>query len=448
MKANPSLRRKRFFVLAVAAFAVSLLCLGCRPGPPTQGPHATLDAYSAYTPYQRQRSDWPTQAWKTVNPNEVGMDATLLQKAADYAFKRTGDEKDRKGLRTDGLLIVRQGRIVFERYARQFKQDTPHLTWSVSKSVVNTLYGIAEKQGILKRNDLASRYMPQLKQGSKAKLTVTHLLRMSSGLFWDEGYEASPLKSEAIKMLYTAGRDDMGGYAATRHHRYLPDTHWYYSSGTSNILMAMLRNKLGSNQAVTEFIWKQLFAKLGIKSAVWERDASGTFVGSSYLYATPRDMARIGYLYLNDGIWEGKRLLPKDWVKFTASAAPADKKGHYGAHWWLNAGRPSKGIASRWPAAPADTFSASGHWGQYIIVIPSLDLVIVRTGDDRSTRFNRNTLLKLVIAALKNPSQRTIPRMAVPKTRTVNASVNGGRAAPPVMRKDKQPNAPRPRGGQ
>ena len=236
-------------------------------------------------------------------------------------------------------------------------------------------------------------------------ITLRHLLQMRPGLYWNEGYESSPLKSSVLAMLYTAGRKDMASFTAQQPMRYRPGTFWYYSSGNSNLLMAILRNAV-TPQHYVRFIWKELFGKIGMKNVVWERDNSGTFVGSSYLYAPPRQLAKFGYLYLNDGIWKQERILPKGWVRFSSTVSPADPVGHYGAHWWLNAGRPSKGISKRWSHAPTDTICASGHWGQYIFVIPSLDLVIVRTGDDRDHSFNRDRLLELIIASISKTTQK------------------------------------------
>jgi len=147
-----------------------------------------------------------------------------------------------------------------------------------------------------------------------------------------------------------------------------------------------------------------------MKKVVWERDVAGTFVGSSYIFTTSQDMARFGYLFLNDGIWEGKRLLPQGWVAYSTTIAPAyyttklSKSDMadpaYGALWWLNRDIPEKNMKRAFPDAPDDMFIAMGHWGQYIFIIPSLDMVIVYTGDNRDDAFNINTFLKLIIDSI------------------------------------------------
>ncbi len=391
------LRYRMWLLLWVCG--LGMVWQGCKKKAVVAGASKLFSRFSAYKAYPRQRTYWPTLGWKVKSPGEVGMNAGALKKAMSYAFARTGDEKDRKGIRTDGVVIIHKGYLVHEQYARKFNAKTSHLTWSASKSFVNALFGIAEHKGLLKRSDLASKYYKAMSSGVAGKVTVQHLLNMVSGLCWSEGYEASPLKSTVIKMLYTAGREDMARFAVQQGMCFLPATRWYYSSGTSNLLMGLLRNIVTPSK-FEAFVWKELFDRIGMKDVTWERDGSGNFVGSSYLYAPPRQLAKFGYLYLNDGVWNGKRLFPKDWVSFSTTTPKADPKGIYGAQWWLNTGRPKQGVSRRFPDAPADTFLASGHWGQYIFVIPSRDLVIVRVGDDRDKSFDRNTFLKLVLASL------------------------------------------------
>lgn len=232
---------------------------------------------------------------------------------------------------------------------------------------------------------------------------------MSSGLFWDEGYESSPLKSLVIAMLYTRGRRDMGRFAAEQEVVHPPGQRFYYSSGTSNLLSLALRHALGDERYQTYF-WDELYNILGMRHVTMERDMSGTFVASSYMYLPPRELAKFGFLYLNDGVWDKKRVLPEGWVKYTVTMAsayyttpltPTLAKDNPGAHWWLNLGIPERGVAPPWPRAPRDTFAAEGHWGQFLFVIPSLDLVIVRTGDDRDGSFDVNTFLGLISESVK-----------------------------------------------
>ncbi len=387
----------RAWLLVVLTVSV----VGCKGREIPKGHAPQGKRISAYKAMTRTRAYWPNQGWKTKTPAELGIRKDALDKAFAYAFQRTGDEINRKGIRTDGVVVIYRGYLVKEQYARKYKANTSHLAWSMTKSFVNALYGRAIKEGLVSLDDTAAKYIKEIKDSLMRKVTIRQLLNMTSGLCWNEGYEASPLKSTVIKMLYTAGRDDMGGFAVKQGMCFQPATHWYYSSGTSNLLMKILSVIL--KKKYHSYPWTHLFDVLGMKNVTWERDASGNFVGSSYLHASPRQLAKFGFLYLNDGVWNGKRLFPADWVHFTDTVPAADPLGIYGAHWWLNVGRPEKNVRPRFPNAPRDTMVASGHWGQFLFVIPSLDLVVVRMGDDREKAFNRNTFLKLLIASL--PSQ-------------------------------------------
>ena len=186
------------------------------------------------------------------------------------------------------------------------------------------------------------------------------------------------LNSDVIRMLFTS--DDMAAFAAARDLAAPPGTRWAYASGTTLIIARAIRNVLGSDSAYVRFPRETLFDRIGMSSAVIETDAAGTFVGSSLMYATARDWARFGQLYLNDGTWSGERILPDGWVEFTRTPAPADSSRSYGAHFWL--GVPSD-PASPATALPDGSLQAAGHEGQYLTILPSHGAVIVRLGRTR-----------------------------------------------------------------
>ncbi len=366
---------------------------------------------SLFAPPKVTRDYWPTRGWRVKRPEDVGMSPAKLKAMNEYAFTRVGPEAERTGIRTDGLVIIKNGYLVFEKYAGGFDKDRVHLTWSVSKSFTNALYGIAVKEGRLKVGDPAYKYYKALDRGEHRKITIDHLLRMSSGLYSNETYEASPLKSTVNAMLFTTGHKDMAAYAASQDFEAAPGEKWEYASPTPNLLMAMLKSVMNAAE-YERYPWDRLFGVIGMGNAVWERDAAGTFVGSSYVYATPRDMAKFGYLFLNDGMWEGRRVLPEGWVRYSTTLAPAyleteldaEDRGdaNYGALWWLNMGVPEKGLPPVYPDAPRDMFMATGHWSQMIYVIPSLDMVIAYTGDTREKpSFDRNRFLKLIIDSIE-----------------------------------------------
>jgi CubicO group peptidase (beta-lactamase class C family) len=356
-------------------------------------------------------SYWPTRKWKIRTPKSLGMNESLLKEMEKYTLNRQKPEKDRKGIRTDGIVIIHKGYLVFEKYGGGFNKDKIHITWSDAKSYVNALYGIAVKEKRIKIENQAWKYYPSLNRGQHKAITVDMLLRMSSGLYTNETYEASPLKSTVNAMLFTSGHRDMAAYCARQKLEYKPDTRFEYSSPTPNLLMAMLKNTM-SKKDYNNYPWKKLFNVLGMKNIVFEQDAAGTFIGSSYIYSTPRDMARFGFLYLHDGIWENKRILPKGWVTYSTAITQAfyttkdftadESKNHsYGALWRLNRDIPEIGKKRVFPDVPEDCFMARGHWGQFIYVIPSKNLVVVYTGDNRDKSLDENKFLKYIVDSIK-----------------------------------------------
>jgi CubicO group peptidase (beta-lactamase class C family) len=336
--------------------------------------------------------NWPAEQW-SQGPQVSG---PALEALEDYAFE-TRDDTTRKGIRTDALLVIRDGQLVYERYAWPTTVDTPHLTWSISKSLMAIVLGVAYGEGRFTLQDPAAKFYPSLQK--HPAISMADLLHWASGLDWQEDYEYAPLKSSVVAMLYTRGRSDMAAFSAEHGEFSAPGQAFRYSSGDSNLLSAILKSMLGAKYP--DYPWTALFEPLGIRSAVWETDASGTFVASSYAYLTARDLARVGLLMQRDGRWSDRQLLPKDWVEFSRQPfvhyQAQQDEAVPGAHWWLN--RAVDGAAKPWPDAPADTFAALGHWGQALYVIPGEKLVIVRYGDDRDGSYQHNELLKRALAA-------------------------------------------------
>ena len=327
-------------------------------------------------------------------PRVVG---PAVQALEDYAFP-TRDDASRQGIRTDALLVIRDGQVVYERYAAPTTADTPHLTWSISKSLMAAVLGVAYAEGRFKLDDPAARFYPPM-QGHP-QVTLADLLHWASGLDWQEDYEYAPLNSSVVAMLYTRGHTDMAGFVAQHGEYSTPGSSFRYSSGDSNVLAAALKQMLGA-QRYADYPWTALFEPLGIRSATWETDSSGTFVASSYAYMTARDLARIGLLMQRNGRWGARQVLPRDWVAFNLQPFAHYRAGQDGAvpggHWWLN--RAVDGAEKPWSDAPDDTFAALGHWGQALYVVPSENLVIVRYGDDRDASYQHNELLKRVLVA-------------------------------------------------
>lgn len=307
---------------------------------------------------------WPVgNAPVAVLPDDV--DAGALEAAIATAF--TEDDPEGRERNTRAVVVVRDGELLAERYGDGFDADTALLGWSMAKSVANALIGHAVLEGRLDLDEPVVR--PGWEDDARADITLEHLLTMTSGLRFEEVYDPG---TDATQMLFTP--QDTGAYGAAQPLVHEPGTVWSYSSGTTNLLCDLAQEATGSG---VELAHEVVFAPLGMSSAVLEPDTSGGLVCSSFLYATARDWARFGQLYLDDGVWEGERLLPPGWVEasFTPVATATDTP--YGYQWWLNEG-PDTSL--RMPSVPADAAWASGNEGQQVVVIPSEGLVVVRLG--------------------------------------------------------------------
>jgi CubicO group peptidase (beta-lactamase class C family) len=317
---------------------------------------------------------WPTREWPQSAPGP-DVDGAALARALDAAFAEPGAPPAR---RTRAVLVVHRGRIVAERYAPGFDRDTMLPGWSIAKSLTNALCAILVREGRLHVGRPADVPGWRGPDDARARITIDQLLRMSSGLAWTERYDRLP--STVLQMLFGSGRLDMAAYAARQPPAAPADTLWYYSSGTSAILSGVIRRAFTSDADYHAFPRRALFERLGMRRTLFETDASGTIVGSSYVQTTARDLARFALLYLRDGVWEGERVLPDGWVDYTRTPTPTAPAGEYGAHFWLNAGVPSRGVAPPMRGVPDDALLAHGKDGQSVVIVPSRDLIVVRLG--------------------------------------------------------------------
>ena len=307
------------------------------------------------------------------------VDYQQLQKAIDGAFANAEVQKTRT------VLVAYKNHVIAEKYADGFTKDTPILGWSMTKSVLATLYGILEFQGKI---DLAEPAPVDSWQSDERKnITLNHLLRMQSGLAWDEDYSGI---SDVTRMLFMDA--DMTRAQEKKEALAQPTEIWNYSSGTSNLLSGILRNQFETHQEYLDFPYKALIDKIGMHSMLIEADMMGNYVGSSYGWANTRDWAKFGMLYLNKGNWIGEQLFDTDWVNYITTPT-AHSDGTYGGHFWLNA-------EGKYPDVPKDLYSANGYQGQHVFIIPSKDLVVVRTGLAESPDFDVNGFLREVIKAI------------------------------------------------
>ena len=299
-----------------------------------------------------------------------GVDYAAIEAALDAAFA----DKDAA---TRSILVVKDGAVIAERYADGFSAQTPFLSWSMAKSVTATMVGAAMLRGLV---DLEAPAEVSEWRGDakRAAIAWNNLLQMQSGLAFDETY-ADP-NSDVSEMLFRAR--DAGGVAARQRLAHPPGTFWSYSSGTTNLIQRTLRETLEANDVgYHAFARDAIFEPIGAASFTLEPDASGTFIGSSFVYATARDWAKLGLLYLNDGVADGVRLLPEGWSRYVAAPASASN-GFYGAQFWLN--HPgTDGRPKYMPGVPDDAYLMAGHEGQYVLIVPDRRLIVVRTGMTR-----------------------------------------------------------------
>jgi len=321
-------------------------------------------------------------------PSEVNREK--LSQVLDEAFKEPGQDSRRN---THAIVVVYKGRIIAEKYAPNISGSTPLLGWSMTKSWINALVGVLVKDGKLDIMQPAPIKAWKGKADPRRKITLDQLLRMSSGLEFEEVYGPG---SDAVYMFYES--NSMADYAAAKSLRTEPDGEWYYSSGTTNIIARIVRDTVGGSLInVNKLARQQLFDKLGMFSALIEPDPSGSFVGSSYGFATARDWARFGVLLQNDGVWEGDRILPEGWVKYSTTSTPLAPQGKYGAQYWLNAGEKKDPNNKLFPSLPNDLYYQGGYNGQIVAVIPSRDIVFVRLGVTLDGSWSPDAVIKQVL---------------------------------------------------
>jgi CubicO group peptidase (beta-lactamase class C family) len=333
--------------------------------------------------------DWPNG--NRLQKKDTGYDATALAAAIKLAFEEPGQSTTG----TRALVVIHDGEIVAEQYAEGFSYQSKLGGWSMAKSITSALVGIFVRHKKLSLPDCV--LSPEWKNDQRSSISLTHLLQMSSGLGWWEYYTAP---SDVTNMLFNEG--SVARLALGKKLKNKPGVRFKYSSGTTNIISYLMRQVLGED-LYHRFPYEELFYKIGMFDTVLEVDAAGTFVGSSYCYATARDWGRFGLLYLNGGIFNGEQILPKGWVDFTTTPTTGTvsrKDGNYGAHWWLN--KPGRHGAKRYPNVPDDCFTALGYEGQYIWVIPSHKLVIVRLALEKRNKLEPNLFLPALIKAFRS----------------------------------------------
>ncbi len=347
---------------------------------------------------------WPTGGWQEA-PLPAEVDSARLQAVLDRAF---GEQSTGLNHQFDAALAVHRGRIVFERYRPGFgDQTTVHRSWSMAKSYTQALVGILVRDGKLEVR--APAPVPEWSDPTDPRhlITTDEMIRMASGLAWKEDYFAPD--SDTLAMLGGAGKADMAHYAASKPLEVPPDSRVRYSTGTTCIVSGVIGSIVGRGDRYKAFIQQELLDPLGVLSADTSPgfDGAGNLVGGSVFDANARAFAKLGYLYLRGGKWDGRQILPEGWVDYarTATPAPAGTPG-YGAGWWVE------------PKHPGE-FRAGGFGGQHIVVVPQKDLVVVLLSD-RMDGLDGDVRDDLV-AAFDAVPDVTVPRVIDPASVPTNS---------------------------
>lgn len=322
--------------------------------------------------------------------------------------------KNKDGYRTDALVIMHHDQIIYEKYDRGYNKDTRHYAWSISKTITGALIGAAVQKGDLKIDDPIEQYLGPLgyqeyfdRNPDKQKMTVGDLMDWGSGFEYSEEYEQADSRTDSsvIQQLYSRkSTKDSLQYLLAHEVTDTPGTRFRYTTGDSTLLMGVLKGVYQNNQK--NFPWDLLFDKIGMNHTTFETDDAGTFVGGAFAYLTARDMLKFGKLFLNNGSHNGEQILPADWADYSWSISDTYHKTDPsklspesqmpGRQWWLNRTYkdPSK---PAFPQGPIDAHMGLGHWGQYLIVIPSMNLVAIRFGEDKNGYMNRGQLLEFML---------------------------------------------------
>jgi CubicO group peptidase (beta-lactamase class C family) len=292
-----------------------------------------------------------------VFPDPIsGLNMTALHAAVDKAFEEPAEGEPKKY--TAAALAAYKGKLIIEKYGQGLTPDTPWLAWSMSKSITGTLIGLLRDRGLISIDDSAP--IAEWEGTPKASITTRHLLHMASGLAWTENYTGIG-PSTVTRMFYL--ESDQAAYAASRPRILPPGEEFEYNTGNTALLAKIVQDSVGGTlQDSYNFYRTQLFHKIDVTSAFFQPDASGLIVGGKDCFMTPRDWARVGQLYLQRGEWDGEQVVSEEWIDFATSPSPASDG--YGAQIWLH----------------GDRYSFRGHRGQYVYVVPSEDLVVVRMG--------------------------------------------------------------------
>lgn len=355
-------------------------------------------------------SRWPIPDWETaIDENQLNTDQ--CRQFIDFSTNT-------KNFLTDSLLIIKDGQIKYEYYDEKNGVNKPHILWSVSKTLTGVLLGTAVRDGRVSLEQAVSDYYPDANTNRNyPKVKLKNLLYLDAGYIWHEGL-FDVTENPVVGMLYGQGHNDMANFTASRKMiSQGPGYSWNYSTGLPTLTMGVLKKIYGDEYNTMP--WRNLFFPLGIKNATFERDLSGTYIGGANSYATARDLAKIGYMFLNNGRWIDDIILPPEWMQVMLTPSPGyispgtvikdvTDTGVYGGSLWLNK-EVKKGEGKPYPYSPDDMYAGIGYMGQVLIMLPSQNMVIVRTGYDHSFNDRIDAFVTRAISCFHDSNFKVAP---------------------------------------
>ncbi len=373
-----------------AVFREGIGCVVMAPGQSVDAIGLLPELTLPYPPGDAADMPWPMGNVLEQKPLPDEVDGAMLQAASDWAFDRETPEQD-----TWSLIVVYKGDIIPERYADGVTMMTRTRTWSTAKSIAATLIGMLVDDGRLELDaPLGFGWLPDVgddEHDPRNAITLRHVLNMSSGLYPVDSFDMEYATGSGL--AYWNGLSSVDG-ARNRALIREPGTHWDYENYDTLLAVYAMKLALGDEQAYAEFPRKALLDPLGMRNTLPSTDRFGDFIFSSQVYTTARDLARFGLLYVQNGVWQGERLISEEWIDFVRTPAPASAgRGHdYGGQFWL--------VPDDRTDVPKSAYATAGNRGQYVIVVPTHDLVIVRRGLDYGKQgFNRWDLTREVLKA-------------------------------------------------
>jgi len=359
-------------LLCIAATCAILIACSSKEAQPSCVPSSCVPSESMATPVVVSDPVFPGADWETSSPEAEGMEAAPLENIDAYCVEH----------KCRAVVIVRHGRIVWERYWGGWNEASTDNSWSMAKSVTSALVGIAIDEGKIKGLDeSAADFIPEWRGTSREKITVGYLLSMTSGLSWAMLYD--PPVGDTIRMLQ---KDDQLAYALDRQLYREPGTDWYYSDGDAMSFSRIIEAATGMKAG--DYAQEKLFGPIGMQKANWLTDNRGQAMTWCCIFSTAKDFARFGYLFLRNGKWGDQQVVPENWVKTSTQPSQIENM-NYGYYWWL----------LDFPDVPKDAFMALGFATKRTYVIPSLDIVAVRLGEGDDLGWNDNTFLKPIVDA-------------------------------------------------